>query len=1379
MVNYDPNKDIMGNLLSSIDLSINLDPNKDIQNYGKNRAKQENQRRINKAAKSQLGLVDQRRASVESAKEQAQRTADSLVMEPDESRSFLDRVGNILDTPSRVFTRPLMGALMAGIYSVAPGEQAGEKELKQAMAKVGWNPLNIVFDKENSEELRQALDETRMWRGAYTAMELIGDPINFVPVGRLAKPGVKLAQKLRGTKKAPLDYKFPQDRVYGPVPLEKTTRTRVFNNQNMDTIIENTEKASDGWLNKRVATPLSKVPGIKQVIGTVNPSALVKSEVGRAALAYQIMAHGGKELADIGVSTIAQRSMPFTINADTGAVKLFSSKTAPGTDLREAKEFFWADVFQNPNNSKWKKLLTKDQQDYIKEYQDIAQEVFVYAKQNGIPIHELGLEAGERFIPRKVIGRGLDDAQEVHKKLKSVGNRSLADRSGFEKSRYYQTMSEGVEAGVRYYNDPLGVLKQHVDALYRVDAENQFIKKLQSIGKTIDDVDVQQAVRRRNVFTSKRNLLINASSAVGLLASQGARMKLTEGDDLFKLVEKLKRVSETKAGFEATQSDIAIQKIAGQFKEISDMPLKADRTTALNKLKNDLKNEIDNSTSYLNDAKNAEASARAAAIADISATRGQILSKKGLKDRWFTEEDLQAFQTFENANQRANGFLRGFNSVSSAGRMITAGLDFGGAMIQGFPALVTRPDVWAKAQITAFKALANPRTHAAWKARNAEKLARMSRYGGAVSRSEYFEAAERGTGLSRVPGLGNLLDHAGAGFNAFGDVARLELFDAMEPMVAAKVAKNIAARKAKGEVISDADYTKILDKGLTELGEHVSKMTGTVSNARLGIGATQAEIERGLLFAPRYLRSTVGLMADVVQGNIRGSTARTTMAKMLSGALIFYYGLAAATGQEPKLDPTKGDFLTIELEGNRVGFGGAWISMARTFGKIYKQGEDIAGGDDEFSKLMSIHKPEDSSLGQFLRYKAAPISGLGWDLATGRDALGREMPGPFSDPKLLGANVSKRFLPFSVQGQFDEGFGLEGDSWEERTTSGAGDFFGLRTFPTNAFQLRNERRDRLAQANGVENWDGLDPLRKRLITDSDAELAELNLEIQKYNLERGDDTSALINELFSEKNKVRESYVNNVNTAELDWQEKGIGGGEQFRQRLSRYGAELGTQYDSIYGEGSRFAPALAQLKGNGEDGDNEPLEQVAADEYIVRLVIGKPEQDVTGNWVSLEDDFGQFNYSEYERRVEDIKSRYGDQAYNNVKLAFDKSASLPPMARELKEMRDTFSPYWKVGETLADEQGMKEVWNRYKENKYTEIADDLLKQYPQLESLEKQERSIRDAMRENSALLDAFLLRYGYASKPKNKLVENMGGRNYVQKYETNIQETFPIDRQ
>lgn len=121
--------------------------------------------------------------------------------------------------------------------------------------------------------------------------------------------------------------------------------------------------------------------------------------------------------------------------------------------------------------------------------------------------------------------------------------------------------------------------------------------------------------------------------------------------------------------------------------------------------------------------------------------------------------------------------------------MITAGLDFGGAMIQGFPALVTRPDVWAKAQITAFKALANPRTHAAWKARNAEKLARMSRYGGAVSRSEYFEAAERGTGLSRVPGLGNLLDHAGAGFNAFGDVARLELFDAMEPMVAAKVAK--------------------------------------------------------------------------------------------------------------------------------------------------------------------------------------------------------------------------------------------------------------------------------------------------------------------------------------------------------------------------------------------------------------------------------------------------------------------------------------------------------------------------------------------------------------------------------------------------------------
>ena len=71
-------------------------------------------------------------------------------------KSFLDKLTNIVDTPSRVFTRPLMGAMLSGIYRALPGEQAGEKELREAAKGIGYNPANIFFNKQTAEDLRGA-----------------------------------------------------------------------------------------------------------------------------------------------------------------------------------------------------------------------------------------------------------------------------------------------------------------------------------------------------------------------------------------------------------------------------------------------------------------------------------------------------------------------------------------------------------------------------------------------------------------------------------------------------------------------------------------------------------------------------------------------------------------------------------------------------------------------------------------------------------------------------------------------------------------------------------------------------------------------------------------------------------------------------------------------------------------------------------------------------------------------------------------------------------------------------------------------------------------------------------------------------------------------
>lgn len=1340
---------------------VQRDNNSDLNEYRKRIEAGAERIRRQRELQKQYGFVKEKEETQLRIKAQGIQTANNLVLEPDEKKSFLDKLTNIVDTPSRVFTRPLMGAMLSGIYRALPGEQAGEKELREAAKGIGYNPANIFFNKQTAEDLRGALKETKLPWGVYTAMEIGLDPIAFVPVGRIASPGIKATSKLLRKTGAISEKKI----LEAPKVIKsKTKRKRVFDNSTIEELENGLNLAEPGWLQTKIASPLGKLPVFKQVLGAVNPSSLVDTEVGKSTLALGMANETAKSLADIAVSFVGRKGKsPFTID-DNGMAKLIDKQ---GRTIDKA----WGDVFQNPKAVA--RYLTKDQKDYIKEYQDIVAEVADYATEHGIKLNKIGLGPGERFIPRQVLERN------GFEKIVNLSKRPHANRSAFEKSRYYQTMEEGIQNGVKYYNDPLGVLRKHVEAVYKVDAENQYIKRIKGMGVDLTSPELSRAKGAKRSFDNKIGALAGIQKELGNFVSPAAiaALKLSPDMPLSKQFETLKRLSQTRSGFKnssgAARSDLALQKIASQFNEVSTMRAGKQKTEALAKLKDAIDKEVPILRTEALKAQDAINKAQKSAAGRMQREGKETISKAG--GRWFDRDEVISFERMNSQTQRgaaAEGLSRVFSTVGGAGRAITAGLDFGGAMIQGFPTLVTRPRTWAVAQKNAFNALLNPKNLAEWKAKNAEKLARMARYTGALSRSEYFEGAERGLGLGALPVLRTFLDHAGAGFNAFGDVARLQLFESMEPMVRAKVSK----MALKQNLTADSPrYAEMLDRQLTELGGHVSKMTGTVANARLGIGATQAEIERGLLFAPRYLRATVGLMADVINGNIRGTLARDTMAGMLSGGLIYYYGLALATGSEPKLDPTKGDFMTVEFEGNRVGFGGAWVSLAKQLSKIYSQTDEIIGGEEELSKLMSIHKPDDSSIGKYVRYKTTPFIGLGWDMVTGRDALGRTMPSVYDDPMPFVGEGMKRFLPFSVQGLFDEGFELEGDDWEQTTSAFAGDFFGLRAFPSSAWELSKLRKDELARANGAEDWDTLDPLRKRLILEKDSELAELQVEMDKFNQRRPDEMQTLIKEYQNERENARKQYIEDLSQYENDWREKGYAG-KEYRYALDRAAAKLGTRYEDIYAPGSRFAPALAELRRDSEEGDSLPLEQAAADEFIMRLVIGVEETDANGNRITLEDEFDGFNYSEYERRIEDMKSRYGEAIYNNVKLRFDKSAELPPMARELKELRDLFSPYWKVGETIAEQYGILDTWIEYKSTTGSVRGDELELQNPLLKQIKKQESQTRIDMRSAIPLLDAFLLRYGYTTEIKNREV-GQKGKEFVQSISSDIQETFPLD--
>ena len=405
-------------------------------------------------------------------------------------------------------------------------------------------------------------------------------------------------------------------------------------------------------------------------------------------------------------------------------------------------------------------------------------------------------------------------------------------------------------------------------------------------------------------------------------------------------------------------------------------------------------------------------------------------------------------------------------------------------------------------------------------------------------------------------------------------------------------------------------------------------------------------------------------------------------------------------------------------------------------------------------------------------------------LSTLHNTIGRGL-WAFMDEALLALPSLGLKKGFGVE-QFEEAEGFISEMGEfinlpslgkldKGTVTGAvGDFFGLRTFPSSTWATRDRRRQALAAEAGVSNWDELDPYRQRLLSEKDPELMELDLEVRRFNLERGDEMRLLQQELFDKTDQIRGQYIQSLNQYEMDWRD-GKGTGENFRRAVDRLSIDLGARYDEVYSPSSRFAPALAELRGAQQRGNSAPIEQIARDEYVVRLIVGDEEMDHKGNKVTLEDAFGSFNYEERSRREEDMIARYGHTVFNNVKMYFDKTATLPPAVREFRELRDKFSSYWEVGDRLAQEIGIGDQWGIYKNTYGSFESDALQEEFPALKEILKEERAIRVAMRKQSPLLDAFLLRYGYITSPVNKEVLN-AGKKAVQQYDANIQFNFPF---
>ena len=700
-----------------------------------------------------------------------------------------------------------------------------------------------------------------------------------------------------------------------------------------------------------------------------------------------------------------------------------------------------------------------------------------------------------------------------------------------------------------------------------------------------------------------------------------------------------------------------------------------------------------------------------------------------------------------------NPIIRGAASLSAISRTLGTTIDWGWIGIQGVLLAHTRPVIFARAVKNMFQStfsanvvrryFANPETRAA-----AEE---GIRYGLHLDETaEMVEAARRGAPLEKfirgIPVAGRVLSPTMEGFQrAFtfaGNYARIEMWQAMRPMIAAKYGDNVA------------DATK----GLEELADFINKGTGVMSTRQLGISPAQQAVESMMLFSPRYTRATIGLFSDTLQGGMSGQLARNSLAKLISVGVVWYTALSYATGEEPKLDPRPSEnggdgakFMTIKIAGTNVGIGGNILSLIRL------QAHVLATLDDDPSAFANVLDTKDQPFSRYLRGKMSPLGSAGIDIATGKTYIGEST---LDSPMHFLANVVRpRMIPFWAESVlFESPTGGPGLS---------GEFFGARTFPVSLWDKRNEARQSVTEEymketfpeNAEGEWwekdendipiegdpikfESLDPLTQEKILIQYPEVRELEQKARAQNVDRRDEVGEALDDYRTRKEEFHDDLTESLFAAESEILNQPAGSikGRAFRDK---YDLAMSIYYDKSKSlRGREEYDDLWDYLDTREGEKPQNLAAFALGEYMEN-VIADP---------ALHDRYGNFNYDMYEARREDFRLEWGDAMLNYVDEYRNLTRTkVPAMAASLEKLRSSpeFKGYWNSHNAVLDAVGLvteveKETYLEYVSSRQI-MKDEIIKIHPNFRKVERMVGQVRVKLREKNKVLDGGLYQFGY----------------------------------
>ena len=678
-------------------------------------------------------------------------------------------------------------------------------------------------------------------------------------------------------------------------------------------------------------------------------------------------------------------------------------------------------------------------------------------------------------------------------------------------------------------------------------------------------------------------------------------------------------------------------------------------------------------------------------------------------ETFFDNEDAIAIN--KKFGIEANSWLEGPYQVASLGRAARSVVDIGTWALHGLIIAFDRPESWAKAVMTSAKALFDPVTgkHSLDKyvTEHSESVLDMLRAGVVFRSSDVTKAlddggwlgafivreldrippgAARGTAKSGPFAINKTFRTFSNSFEAFLDVAKVEYWEGLK-------------------------HLGIDPKSKAELGAFVNKVTGTLPGTSLGLSRTQQQLEGAFAFyAPGYFRASSALIGDMFNRGLRKNLARRAVGRLFAGLYFTHIGLSLAIGQEPNVDPSKpGEFLTIELAGQRVGLGNKVTSLTSLTGKIVRAGFEDPQGFANWEFWDNEAYRENPFL-QGIRAQMSLPAGVAIDNITGADFLGRSVPGYENMDKRALYNLGK-LSPFWLEAGIEAGNGERNmmDRITAATFSSSVTGFGGRTHPVPPSVVYKRMEEEMFQKEFGVSPDEMrekEPLtyntRRQELFEKEPRLRDLFQRSQE-------------NKLKAESFKPMMTYTTKVSDVHQEWADKtdkigdtfvnaldDVEGPKQFRNSLKIAGANRAGRLQQLRVDNPELTEELKKYQE--EKSEDDPYRQ-AINEFL-----GSLNSFLTDDGVLYPD--GRVSRSAVAELKRDLNEEYGKgtverissdlrERRENMSDAFGNPIKVHPAVLEYYASYITLDEYWSLYEEVVPE----ELWVEYEQ--YDELSDD------------------------------------------------------------------------